>query len=83
MAASLNCPEHLTPTGLEPTVALMGNASPDVTVELSRFNSDPHRYMSQATNERRVVVRHDGSQRISAVFGGSLDTPPGLDADPE
>jgi hypothetical protein len=64
----------------------MGNrhsASPDVTVELSQFNSDPHRYMSQATNERRVVVRHDGSQRVSAVFGGSLDTPPDLDADTE
>lgn len=48
----------------------------DVRVELSRFNADPKRYMREASTERRVLVFHDGTQQISASFGGSLATSP-------
>lgn len=58
----------------------MGNCSSgrgsDVRVELSQFNADRRRYMLEASSERRVFVYHDGTQQISAVFGGSLDTSP-------
>lgn len=45
-------------------------------VELSKFNTDRKRYMLEASTERRVFVYHDGTQQISAVFGGSLNTSP-------
>ena len=62
----------------------MGNRSSvkkDIYIERSRFNSDPERYMRQASQDRRVVVHHDGSERISAVFGGALNAPPSSEAD--
>jgi hypothetical protein len=62
----------------------MGNRSTaqnDILVERSEFNSDPERYMRQASQDRRVVVHHDGSEKISVIFGGSLDTPPSSESD--
>ncbi len=52
------------------------SSTSDVRVELSRFDADPKRYMREASTERRVLVFHDGTQQISASFGGSLATSP-------
>jgi hypothetical protein len=51
----------------------------DIMVELSRFKSDPEHYMREANSQRRVVVHHDKTQKISAVFGGPLDVPPSIE----
>jgi hypothetical protein len=62
----------------------MGNrtiAQKDIRVERSQFNTDPERYMRQASQDRRVVVHHDGSEKISAIFGGALNTPPSSESD--
>ena len=48
----------------------------DIRVDLSKFNTDPQGYIRKATTERRVLVYHDGTQQISAAFGGSLDVSP-------
>lgn len=53
-----------------------GEHSRDIRVELSQFNTDRKRYMREASTDRRVFVYHDGTQQITAVFGGSLDTSP-------
>jgi hypothetical protein len=53
-----------------------GERGRDIRVELSKFNIDRVGYMREASTERRVLVYHDGTQQISAVFGGSLNTSP-------
>jgi hypothetical protein len=60
-----------------------GESVGDVRVELSKFNTDRKRYMLEASTERRVFVYHDGTQQISAVFGGSLGTSSTDDVDVE
>ena len=53
----------------------------DIRVALSEFNKDPKRYPREASTERRVIVFHDGTQQVSASFGGSLNVSPLDDAD--
>jgi hypothetical protein len=49
---------------------------PSIRVSLSEFDKDPKHWIRQASTERMVLVYHDGTERISCAFGGSLNTSP-------
>jgi hypothetical protein len=57
-------------------MAATWDSSSDIVVLKADFDLNPRGYIRQASSARRVVVRHSKSGRISAVFGGSLDTTP-------
>lgn len=79
VAIHQNSAEHLTTPTAGVYLQGMDGAGNELNVTASAFNTDPESYKRRANSELRVVVRHDDTHEVSAVFGGSLKCSPELD----